>query len=81
MHKSFKIPDNMLEKSLSFLTILKENNYKEWFHENKPLYEEAKKEFESFVGLLIQEIRSIDKSVNFIPVVIIEKLRFVFEAS
>jgi uncharacterized protein (TIGR02453 family) len=56
----------MLEKSLSFLTNLKENNYKEWFHENKPLYEEAKKEFESLVGIIIQEVRSIDKSVNFI---------------
>jgi uncharacterized protein (TIGR02453 family) len=54
----------MLEKSLSFLSILKNNNYKEWFHENKPLYEEAKKEFESFVTILIQEIRSIDKEVG-----------------
>ena len=54
----------MLEKSLAFLTVLKENNYKEWFHENKPLYEEAKKEFEPFVNILIQEIRSIDKEVG-----------------
>jgi len=56
----------MLEKSLSFLTILKENNYKEWFHENKPMYEEAKKEFEAFTGMLIQEICAIDKSVSFL---------------
>jgi uncharacterized protein (TIGR02453 family) len=56
----------MLEKSVAFLTILKENNFREWFHENKLMYEEAKKEFESFVGLLIQEICSIDKKVSFL---------------
>lgn len=54
----------MLEKSLSFLTILKENNYKEWFHENKSLYEEAKKEFEHFTTLMIAEVIQIDKSVT-----------------
>ncbi|HEY4785942.1 MAG TPA: DUF2461 domain-containing protein, partial [Bacteroidales bacterium] len=55
----------MLEKSLSFLTVLKDNNYKEWFHENKPLYEEAKKEFESFVSLLIKEIKAIDGDIGY----------------
>jgi TIGR02453 family protein len=55
----------MLEKSLSFLTVLKDNNYKEWFHENKPLYEEAKKEFEDFVGLLIKEIKLIDNEIGY----------------
>ena len=55
----------MLEKSLSFLTLLKENNYKEWFHENKALYDEAKKEFESFVSLLIKEIKVIDNEIGY----------------
>lgn len=55
----------MLEKSISFLSVLKENNYKEWFHENKPLYEEAKKEFEAFVGALIKEVKLIDNEVGF----------------
>ena len=55
----------MLTKSLSFLTLLKENNYKEWFHENKPMYDEAKKEFETFVALLIKEVKLIDKEVGY----------------
>jgi uncharacterized protein (TIGR02453 family) len=55
----------MLEKSLAFLTILKENNYKEWFHENKPQYDEAKKEFEEFVKLLIQEVHLIDNEIGY----------------
>jgi len=55
----------MLEKSLTFLSSLKDNNYKEWFHENKPTYEEAKKEFESFVSLLIKEIKAIDGDIGY----------------
>ena len=54
----------MLEKSVAFLTLLKENNYKEWYHENKPKYEEAKKEFESFVALLIHEVSQFDKTLG-----------------
>lgn len=54
----------MLEKSVAFLNQLKENNYKEWFHENKPLYEEAKKEFENFVKILIHEICAFDQEIG-----------------
>ncbi len=56
----------MLEKSISFLSILKENNYKEWYHENKPRYEEAKVEFEIFVKQLITLIGEFDKSLGFL---------------
>jgi uncharacterized protein (TIGR02453 family) len=55
----------MLKKSLDFLTLLKENNYKEWFHANKKQYEEAKNEFEEFVSTLIKEIHSIDKEIGY----------------
>jgi uncharacterized protein (TIGR02453 family) len=55
----------MLEKSIAFLSVLKENNYKEWFHENKPLYDEAKKEFEAFVAILIKEVKLIDNEVGY----------------
>jgi uncharacterized protein (TIGR02453 family) len=55
----------MLEKSIAFLTILKENNYKEWFHANKSLYEEAKKEFEVFVQALIKEVHAIDSEIGY----------------
>ncbi len=54
----------MLEKSLSFLSMLKENNYKEWFHENKPVYEEAKEEFELLVNQLIGIVGQFDKSLG-----------------
>jgi uncharacterized protein (TIGR02453 family) len=54
----------MLEKSLSFLALLKENNYKEWYFDNKPLYEEAKLEFEVFVLQLIESINQFDKSIG-----------------
>ncbi len=54
----------MLEKSITFLRKLKENNYKEWFHENKPMYDDAKKEFEAFVFSLIHEVSQIDKTVG-----------------
>lgn len=55
----------MLTKSMEFLSLLKENNYKEWFHENKPFYEEAKKEFEEFVALLIKEVKLIDAEIGY----------------
>jgi uncharacterized protein (TIGR02453 family) len=54
----------MLEQSLSFLSQLKENNDKEWFHDNKALYDSAKKEFETFVSNLISEVNQIDPTVG-----------------
>ena len=55
----------MLHKDLiQFLKELKENNYKEWFHENKPRYQKLKKEFEKFVAHAIAEIAQFDKSVQ-----------------
>jgi len=56
---------HMLEKSLSYLALLKENNYREWYHENKFIYEEAKKEFETFVLSLIKEVKMIDNEVGY----------------
>ncbi len=55
----------MLSKNLlEFLSDLKENNYKEWFHENKPRYQKLKKEFEQFVAHTIADIAQFDKSVQ-----------------
>ena len=55
----------MLSKNLLlFLDNLKENNYKEWFHENKPAYQIAKKEFEQFLAHAIADIAHFDKSVK-----------------
>ncbi len=54
----------MLEKSLNFLSLIKENNYKEWYFEHKPMYEEAKNEFEGFVRQLIVSIKQFDDSLG-----------------
>lgn len=55
----------MLSKNIiQFLSDLKENNYKEWFHENKTQYQKAKKEFEQFVAITIAKIAQFDNSVQ-----------------
>jgi uncharacterized protein (TIGR02453 family) len=52
----------MISKEVfQFLKELKLNNYKEWFDENRPLYNKIRKEFEDFVNLIIGEIRLFDK--------------------
>ncbi len=55
----------MLSKDLlQFLSDLNVNNYKEWFHENKPRYQKVKKEFEQFIAHTIADIAQFDKSVQ-----------------
>jgi uncharacterized protein (TIGR02453 family) len=52
----------MLSKELFiFLKDLKKNNNKEWFENNRSLYNNLKKEFEIFVNLAIAEISLFDK--------------------
>ncbi len=48
----------------SFLEQLKLNNNRDWFHENKKLYDQARKDFELFVNLMINEVAKFDKEVN-----------------
>ncbi len=47
----------------SFLEQLKLNNDRDWFHENKKLYDQAKTDFELFVNLMINEVGKFDKEV------------------
>lgn len=47
-------------KTLSFLTELAENNNREWFAENKYLYEEAKADLFPLIAKLIKELAIID---------------------
>ena len=55
----------MLSKNvLQFLSDLEENNYKEWFHENKPTYQKVKKEFEQFIAHTIANIAQFDDSIK-----------------
>ena len=53
-----------MEKILDFLKDLDKNNNREWFHANKPYYNEAKSEFESYVNQLIPEIQNLDKKIG-----------------
>jgi uncharacterized protein (TIGR02453 family) len=47
----------MIQKStLDFLKKLKKNNNREWFNSHKNLFENAKQDFEYFIGELIQRI-------------------------
>ncbi|MDD5569551.1 MAG: DUF2461 domain-containing protein [Bacteroidales bacterium] len=50
----------------SFLKELTSNNNKDWFHANKNRYDELKKEFESFLNLLIPSISKFDERVKYI---------------
>jgi len=49
---------------LAFLEDLSKNNNREWFHANKPRYEEAKAEFEKFVEHIILSISKFDKDIK-----------------
>lgn len=51
----------MLSKSVfQFLKELRNNNYKEWFDENRSRYQSLRKEFEQFINLVIAEISQFD---------------------
>ncbi len=49
---------------LHFLKELSHNNYREWYHANKLIYQEAKKDFEEFVNIVIHEISRFDDQIN-----------------
>jgi uncharacterized protein (TIGR02453 family) len=53
-----------MEKSLSFIRDLKKNNHKEWFHANRPRYDEARAEFTAFIEQLISEIGMFDPDLG-----------------
>ena len=55
----------MISKEIiNFLSSLEKNNNRNWFLENKALYEQTRSEFEIFVNLLIHELRQIDKELS-----------------
>jgi uncharacterized protein (TIGR02453 family) len=53
-----------MENIINFLNELKANNNREWFNENKKVYESAKNQFEDFVNLLIMKIKEFDSSID-----------------
>lgn len=50
--------------TIKFLKDLKKNNQKPWFEKNKPVYLDAKADFESFVGLLLQELTKFNSELS-----------------
>jgi|SRR6056297_2879806 len=55
----------MISKELlNFLRDLKKNNHKEWFHKNKPVYQQVRREFEQYIALLIAGIAQFDDTVK-----------------
>lgn len=48
------------KSTLEFLRNLKQNNNREWFLENKPLYLEAKQNYEAFVKEILDKIIEIE---------------------
>jgi uncharacterized protein (TIGR02453 family) len=55
----------MLNNSIyEFLLELRENNNRDWFHANKKKYDQAKKDFELFVELSIEQIKDIDPDIS-----------------
>lgn len=53
----------MKKSSLEFLHLLKSNNNREWFNENKFLYEDAKADFEHLIDILIPMIQALDPRI------------------
>lgn len=53
-----------MKNSIDFLSLLKENNNRDWFTANKDLYKEAEKEFAAFTEKLIEGISQFDPSVK-----------------
>ena len=51
-------------ETFKFLSTLEINNNREWFNENKPLYLEAKANFENVVNEIIAEVAEFDESVE-----------------
>ena len=53
-----------MKKSLSFISDLKKNNTKEWFHANRPRYDEARAEFLALIETLVSGIGLFDTDLG-----------------
>ena len=54
----------MQSSTLQFLRTLEKNNNREWFNENKTIYQEAQQDVVSFVEKLIEEMATFDEEVG-----------------
>ncbi|MEE4196341.1 MAG: DUF2461 domain-containing protein [Bacteroidales bacterium] len=56
----------MIHQNLfQFLSELKKNNHKEWFYDQKPVYQIVRKQFEQLIAQAILDISSFDESVKY----------------
>ena len=55
-------------ETLLFLSTLKQNNQREWFHEHKADADKARKNFEDFANVLLDNLKSFDKTLQNIEV-------------
>ncbi len=54
----------MLEiATIKFLKELKKNNHREWFETNRKKYEDAKADFEGFVGKVLEQLAETDETI------------------
>lgn len=54
----------MTNQGLQFIEDLKNNNNKEWFHENKKRYELFKKEYQATIAALLDKMKPLDSSLE-----------------
>ncbi|MDR1795472.1 MAG: DUF2461 domain-containing protein [Erysipelotrichaceae bacterium] len=65
-----------MKNALAYLSALKENNNRDWYHANKDWYQKANMEFEELVGELMTAIAVFDpKVMRFAPHDLIFKLQ------
>ncbi|SDJ78307.1 TIGR02453 family protein [Catalinimonas alkaloidigena] len=53
-----------MQQSLEFLSALRENNNREWFHAHKKAYEAARQEFEALIGRLLADMAPWEPAVR-----------------
>jgi len=51
-------------ETLQFLIALKANNQRDWFQAHKPEYDKAKKNFEDFATVLLDNLKSFDETLQ-----------------
>jgi uncharacterized protein (TIGR02453 family) len=55
-------------ETLPFLTALKKNNNREWFQTHKSDYDKIRKDFEDFAGVLLENLKTFDKTLQNIEI-------------
>ena len=51
-------------ETLQFLRTLKQNNQRDWYHAHKQEADKAKKNYEDFAGVLLENLKSFDKTLQ-----------------